>query len=120
MAEGESLRDQVTAEEWQLARRAISPWLFYRVWTAKEAVLKAEGIGLAGLSHCRVTAIPDGGVMQLAFGRRTWSVVHHDLPAHVVALTQVHSPILWQIDPGWPRHKHWQPSPHEICWLHQK
>ena len=59
-----------TPEEWRLGHE--EEWhLFYRFWTAKEAVLKAVGMGLKGLSRCRVVAIEaplhmtleyDGGV----------------------------------------------------------
>ena len=44
--------------EWSLGG-AADDLLFFRYWTAKEAVLKSLGIGLAGLSKCRVIRIVD-------------------------------------------------------------
>jgi 4'-phosphopantetheinyl transferase len=92
-----------TPAEWQLAPPTGRTLLFYRIWTAKEAVLKAERLGLRGLSRCRITAIPDNEKMQLDFDRRSWTLCHHHLPTHVVALTRVADDIRWAIDPGWPR-----------------
>ena len=91
-----------TGAEWRLGHEdpPPPPHFFYRVWTAKEAVLKAEGVGLRGLSRCRVTAIPDQATMQLAFDRRTWTVVHHFLDTHVLALTCSGSPVEWRCDAG--------------------
>ena len=89
-----------TAEEWRLDKSPISPQLFYRVWTAKEAVLKAERIGLRGLSRCRVTDIPDQTSMRLAFDGRAWSVEHHYLDANVVTLTRPDTHVKWRVDPG--------------------
>ncbi|MBL0715773.1 MAG: 4'-phosphopantetheinyl transferase superfamily protein [Desulfosarcina sp.] len=93
-----------TAEEWRLGK-GIETHLFYRVWTAKEAVLKAEKIGLRGLSHCRVTAIPDRDHMRLEFDRRPWMVAHYYLSTHVVALTQVADRIQWHIEPRWSQRR---------------
>ncbi len=87
-------------EEWRLAHEQHSRRLFYRVWTAKEAVLKAEGVGLRGLSRCRVTAIPDQATMRLVFDDRPWTVVHHFMDTHVLALTQSGPPVEWRFDPG--------------------
>ena len=89
-----------TVEEWHLSRDPQAPRLFYRVWTAKEAVLKAEGVGLRGLSRCRVTAIPDQRTMRLAFDGRNWTVAHHYFETHVVALTGTDAAIEWRVDPG--------------------
>ncbi|OQW32698.1 MAG: hypothetical protein A4E19_04875 [Nitrospira sp. SG-bin1] len=34
--------------------------IFFRYWVAKEALLKAQGIGLQGLSHCEILLEADG------------------------------------------------------------
>ncbi len=45
-------------EEWELC--GCKSWeALYRYWTAKEAVLKAAGTGLAGMRSCRVVSVPD-------------------------------------------------------------
>ncbi len=49
---------------------------FTRYWTAKEAVLKAEGTGLIALSRCRVIGerILDGFNLIIQVGKRRMSV----------------------------------------------
>jgi 4'-phosphopantetheinyl transferase len=59
---------------------------FLRAWTAKEALLKELGLGLAGLSECRVTAVDDGG-LDLRFrgeARRIHQLVE---PSRVVSVS---------------------------------
>jgi 4'-phosphopantetheinyl transferase len=91
-----------TEQEWRLDRRTARDRLFYRFWTAKEAVLKAEGLGLRGLARCRVTAVDDPKQMMLAFDRQPWRVAHLYLPGHVAALTRIAARIHWRVDPAWP------------------
>ena len=87
--------------EWRLSRGRAGPDLFYRVWTAKEAVLKAESVGLRALSRCKITAVPNRHHMRLAFDRRRWTVAHYYLDDHVVALTRRRGNIRWRVDPSW-------------------
>ncbi len=59
---------------------------FFRIWTAKEAVLKKAGCGILELSDCTLIAAPDAGPLVLAH-RRAEHVVHQSLRAgHVAAL----------------------------------
>jgi 4'-phosphopantetheinyl transferase len=49
---------------------------FFRLWTAKEAVLKAVGKGIAGLSRCKIVKIVDDTRMTLVYDEIPWSLVH--------------------------------------------
>ncbi|WP_319408211.1 4'-phosphopantetheinyl transferase superfamily protein [uncultured Desulfosarcina sp.] len=68
---------------------------FFRFWTAKEAVLKAVGKGMAGLSRCRVAAIADDTYMTLTYDETRWPVAHYWFDDHVAALTARHFSVSW-------------------------
>ncbi len=78
----DELKKQVASEpEWQLAP-GYDPELFFRYWTAKEAVLKAAGHGLSGLAGCRITNILDSDRVQLHYQGESWLVLQLRLPAN--------------------------------------
>ncbi|MBT3275814.1 MAG: 4'-phosphopantetheinyl transferase superfamily protein [Spirochaetales bacterium] len=60
-------------DEWDLVDE-VGPELFCRYWTAKEAVLKAEGCGLAGLAKCRITEVVDAAHLSLLYESQIWIV----------------------------------------------
>lgn len=93
-----ALMDRVAdAREWRLAGGGQNERNFFRFWTAKEAVLKAEGKGFAGLSRCRIVKIVDAAHMVLSFDDRRWPVVHLWFDNHVAAITSHHFAIDWQL-----------------------
>ena len=81
-------------KEWRLGNE--DEWLlFYRFWTAKEAVLKAVGMGLKGLSHCRVVAIDDPCRLSLAYKEKIWPVEQSMRYGHLAAVASEGLPVRW-------------------------
>jgi 4'-phosphopantetheinyl transferase len=63
-------------------------WLaFFRLWTAKEATLKANGVGISELSSCYVVEVSDGRHLTTSFRGRQWSVAQFFHAGHVAAVT---------------------------------
>jgi 4'-phosphopantetheinyl transferase len=91
-----ALQQRLASEaEWALAPE-ITQALFFRYWTAKEAVLKAVGLGFAALSHCRIQAIVDAQQLVVAFKDSKWTVAQYwGTRDHVVAVTADHVDIQW-------------------------
>ncbi len=59
--------------------QAERPARFFRYWVAKEAVLKAQGVGLRSLSQCEVFLAADGAGAEVlapadAFRRDSWTI----------------------------------------------
>ncbi|MDJ0781613.1 MAG: 4'-phosphopantetheinyl transferase superfamily protein [Desulfosarcinaceae bacterium] len=98
-------------KEWALGRGAdrgdaalAEEGVFHRFWTAKEAVLKAVGHGLTGLSRCRIIAVPSPHRIHLTYAGAPWRVVQHWYDRHLVAVALQHLP-----EEG--EQIHWPPPP---------
>jgi len=70
---------------------------FYRLFTAKEATLKANGLGIGCLLECRlVEALPDGGTT-LEHQDRRWPIEYSPCPEHLAAVCGNGHPIQWRV-----------------------
>ncbi len=82
--------------EWDAAGRR--DWeMFFRLWTAKEATLKANGRGIGGFDDCRVIDVPDEQRVLLRYRGASWSVEHYRHHGHIAAVTAVGAAVHWTV-----------------------
>jgi 4'-phosphopantetheinyl transferase len=85
----------VTDEEWELQERSWDT--FFRYWTAKEAVLKAIGIGVRGLKTCLVISVPDKNHLVLDYKGQLFLIEHLWYDNHIVSVVKDDNQIEWVI-----------------------
>jgi phosphopantetheinyl transferase len=73
---------------------------FFEVWTAKEAVLKANSAGIGGLKSCRLSQIDKDGRFAMTFEDRNFKVEHFRYAGHIAACTCFDSRLQWHVIEG--------------------
>jgi phosphopantetheinyl transferase (holo-ACP synthase) len=99
------LRRLATDAEWERAG-GREPETAVRLFSAKEAVLKAVGAGLAGLAKCGLEGRgPEGNTLLLSFAGRPYRVVQTFLKDAVVSVALDAHPgadVAWTVCCPWP------------------
>jgi len=91
-------RKTANDDEWALGGGGLGTHLFFRYWTAKEAVLKTTGAGFREFSQCRIAAIVDDNTLVLRYRDREWRVTHFYFEGHVVAVVKNGWDIVWSME----------------------
>ena len=87
-----------TEPEWSLAGQSQDDFsIFYRYWTAKEAVLKASTTGIKDLLKCRIERIIDGHHLEINYLDKRWFIEHHFFNEHIASIVQNDARIVWTI-----------------------
>ena len=89
-------RKTASEPEWILGGEKTET-LFFRYWTAKEAVLKAGGRGLSDLSKCTISEITDDYNLILNYAKQHWQIEQIYIDGHIVSVTRNNLGINWQI-----------------------
>ena len=85
-----------TNSEWRLGTER-SEKLFFRYWTAKEAVLKAEGLGMAGLSQCSIKRIINQHHLEVTCQDKHFLIEHIYFNGHIASVVQTRLESHWSI-----------------------
>jgi len=90
------IRKTAQEREWCLAESDPSS-LFFRYWTAKEAVLKAAGVGISGLSRCRVIEVRGDSHLCLTYESEIFLVEHFFFDRHVASVVKSRFKVGWSL-----------------------
>lgn len=83
-------------DEWAVLGDRSWP-AFFRVWTAKEATLKANGLGIGAFGRCRVLEVDGDTNMTLLYDGAPWTIEHFLHAEHIVAVTAGHDAVAWHV-----------------------
>jgi len=83
-------------EEWELGKDR-SWCTFFRYWTAKEATLKAVGVGIGGLKACRLVSILDKNHIVLNHRGCLFIVEQFNYRNHIVSIVKNDNEVEWII-----------------------
>ena len=82
-------------EEWGLKEKSWD--IFFRYWTAKEAILKVIGIGISGLKTCRIVSVPDENHITLGYNGHLFLVEQLRYKNHIVSVLKDDNQIEWVV-----------------------
>jgi 4'-phosphopantetheinyl transferase EntD len=71
---------------------------FFRLWTAKEATLKANSVGIGYLGECRLLSVKDPMTLTVSFGETAWTVQQLIWQNHIAAVAGS-EPVQWEVIP---------------------
>jgi 4'-phosphopantetheinyl transferase len=81
--------------EWHLTATSEPLQLFFRFWTSKEAVLKATGAGIKGLSECKIAEISDEHHLIIICKHEEWLVEHFYFDGHIASVVKNECDVNW-------------------------
>jgi len=90
-------RKTASEEEWALAGTQDRDQIFFRYWTAKEAVLKTGGEGIKDLSRCHIREVLDDTHLLVDYGGITWPVEQIFFHGHVASAASQKVRLEWEL-----------------------
>ncbi|MCK5099761.1 MAG: 4'-phosphopantetheinyl transferase superfamily protein [Desulfobacteraceae bacterium] len=88
----------VRKQEKQCFREDDYNIIFFRCFTAKEAVLKSVGVGLIGLSDINVIKVEDSENILLRYKNIEYKVEHVFFDKHIASVVKDNYKVKWHID----------------------